>query len=533
MKRNNIFLFLIVLLSITIGYLFGSKNILNFRTLSSENKSINKLDRLITYLTSDYVDKINSDSLVSKVIEDIIDKLDPHSIYIPAEESESLSESMKGNFEGIGVQFRMLNDTIAVSRVLDGGPSKKAGLKSGDRILIADKGTLHLKGLDNKQIISKLKGSSSTPVILKVYRKKQDSIYTFNIIRGPVPLPSVNSSYMIDRNTGYIKINRFASTTYSEFRKAINELLINDLKNLILDLRGNPGGYLLPAKQIADDFLGAQKSIVIVEGNNGKRERTVSSSGGLYELGRLYILVDEESASASEVIAGAIQDNDRGLIIGRRTFGKGLVQQQMPLGEGDQIRLTTARYFTPTGRSIQRPYDFSSRSEYYAEIKNRYKNDNAASLKNKEIDNSLTFKTPQGRTVFGGGGITPDIYISNGISPNETWNNNLIRSNLIDLFVFLELDKNHKKYDFNNPARFFNNELPFKEDFLEAFKIFCIEYNLPIEINSQSEKRILNSIKSFIALQLFNENIFTRINNQNDDFVIKALEEIKSPKPIF
>ncbi|OUW75518.1 MAG: hypothetical protein CBD68_04260, partial [Flavobacteriaceae bacterium TMED208] len=190
-------------------------------------------------------------------------------------------------------------------------------------------------------------------------------------------------------------------------------------------------------------------------------------------------------------------------------------------------------YFTPTGRSIQRPYDSSSRSEYYAEIKNRYKNDNAVSFKNKEIDDSLTFKTPQGRTVFGGGGITPDIYISNSKSPHENWNNNLIGSNLIDLFVFLELDKNHKKYDFDNPARFFNNELPFKEDFLEAFKIFCKENNLPIEINSQSEKRILNSIKSFIALQLFNENIFTRINNQNDDFVIKALEEIKSPKPIF
>ena len=197
MKRNNIFLFLIVLLSITIGYLFGSKNILNFSTLNPDNKSINKLDRLITYLTSDYVDKINSDSLVSKVIEEIIDKLDPHSIYIPAEESESLSESMQGNFEGIGVQFRMLNDTIAVSRVLDGGPSKKAGLKSGDRILIADKDTLHSKGLENKQIISKLKGNSLTPVSLKVYRKKQDSIYTFNIIRGPVPLPSVNSSYCL------------------------------------------------------------------------------------------------------------------------------------------------------------------------------------------------------------------------------------------------------------------------------------------------------------------------------------------------
>ena len=402
MKRNNIFLFLIVLLSLTIGFLFGRQNNLNLPTISnSNNPSLNKLNRLITYLTSDYVDKINADSLVRVVIEDIVNKLDPHSTYIPAVQSESLSESMQGNFEGIGVQFRMLQDTIAVSRVLDGGPSKKAGLKPGDRILIADQDTLHSKELKNEQIISKLKGSSKTPVRLTVFRKKKDSIYTFDIIRGPVPLPSINSSYMIDRNTGYIKINRFAQTTYSEFRDALIGLQVQELKNLILDLRGNPGGYLLPAKQIADDFLAAQKATVIVEGNNGKRERTVSSSDGLYESGRLYLLVDEDSASASEVIAGAVQDNDRGLIIGRRTFGKGLVQQQMPLGEGDQIRLTTARYYTPTGRSIQKPYDSSNRLEYYAEVRDRYKKGEIKNNINEKINDSLIFKTPKGRTVYG------------------------------------------------------------------------------------------------------------------------------------
>tara|TARA_B110000003_G_scaffold78287_1_gene79779 strand:- start:3196 stop:4788 length:1593 start_codon:yes stop_codon:yes gene_type:complete len=529
-KRNNIFLFLIVLLSLTIGFLFGRQNNLNLPTISnSNNPSINKLNRLITYLTSDYVDKINADSLVRVVIEDIVNKLDPHSIYIPAVQSESLSESMQGNFEGIGVQFRMLQDTIAVSRVLDGGPSKKAGLKPGDRILIADQDTLHSKELKNEQIISKLKGSSKTPVRLTVFRKKKDSIYTFDIIRGPVPLPSVNSSYMIDRNTGYIKINRFAQTTYSEFRDALIGLQVQELKNLILDLRGNPGGYLLPAKQIADDFLAAQKAIVIVEGNNGKRERTVSSSEGLYESGRLYLLVDEDSASASEVIAGAVQDNDRGLIIGRRTFGKGLVQQQMPLGEGDQIRLTTARYYTPTGRSIQKPYDSSNRLEYYAEVRDRYKKGEIKNNINEKINDSLIFKTPKGRTVYGGGGITPDVYIYDNDSPNESWNRYLMGSNLIDLFVFLELDKNHKKYNFNNAPRFFNEELPFKGEFIQAFKSFCKQYNLPIQINSENENRILNSIKAFIALQLFDENTYIRITNKKDPFILRALEEIKNP----
>ncbi|MEO2099776.1 MAG: S41 family peptidase, partial [Flavobacteriaceae bacterium] len=287
MKRNTLFLSLIVLLSVAIGYLFGSRYNGSPNKSTLKHPSINKLNLLMSYLTQDYVDKINADSLVRVVIEDIVSELDPHSIYIPAVESKSLSESMQGNFEGIGVQFRMLQDSIAVSRVLKGGPSEKAGLKSGDRILMADQDTLYSKALENEQIISRLKGNSSTPVRLTVYRKKQDSIYTFDLIRGPVPLPSVNASYMIDQNTGYIKINRFSQTTYSEFRAALTELLDQDIKDLIIDLRGNPGGYLLPAKQIADDFLEDQKPIVIVEGNNGRREKTVSSSQGLFEKGGL------------------------------------------------------------------------------------------------------------------------------------------------------------------------------------------------------------------------------------------------------
>lgn len=479
----------------------------------------------MSYLTQDYVDKINADSLVRVVIEDIVSELDPHSIYIPAVESESLSESMQGNFEGIGVQFRMLQDSIAVSRVLKGGPSEKVGLKSGDRILMADQDTLYSKALENEQIISRLKGNSSTPVRLTVYRKKQDSIYTFDLIRGPVPLPSVNASYMIDQNTGYIKINRFSQTTYSEFRAALTELLDQDIKDLIIDLRGNPGGYLLPAKQIADDFLEDQKPIVIVEGNNGRREKTVSSSQGLFEKGGLTVLVDEDSASASEVIAGAIQDNDRGLILGRRTFGKGLVQQQMPLGQGDQIRLTTARYYTPTGRSIQRPYGTSTRSDYYAEVRGRYQTGEMEDPAKIPINDSLIFTTPKGRTVYGGGGITPDVYVTNADSPEEVWNRYLIGSNLIDLFVFLELDKNHKKYKFDNAPQFYNEPLPYAEEFIEAFKIFCNDYNLPLEVNEENKDDILNSIKAFIALQLFDENLYIRIINQTDPFILRALKQ--------
>ena len=299
---NTIFLILIIFLSIAIGFLFGS----NFEKSISKkygNSSINKLNKLITYLSEDYVDKINTDSLVSVVIEDIVDELDPHSVYIPAVQSKSIAESMQGNFYGIGVQFRILQDTVSVTRVLEDGPSEKAGLLAGDRILIADKDTLYQKKLTSEQIVSRLKGNSTTPVHLTIYRRKLDSIIEFDIVRGPVPLPSINASYMINNNTGYIKINRFTQTTYLEFKKNILSLINQEMKNLVLDLRGNPGGYLLPAKQIADDFLTANQPIVIVEANNGKREKTISSANGIFEKGNLFILVDEDSASASEVIA--------------------------------------------------------------------------------------------------------------------------------------------------------------------------------------------------------------------------------------
>jgi carboxyl-terminal processing protease len=526
MKRNTLYLFLIVLLSSAIGFLVGSQYLHPEAKLNFTHPSIQKLNRLMTYLTEDYVEEINTDSLVRVVIEDIVGALDPHSVYIPAQQRQALSESMRGNFEGIGVQFFKLKDTIAVVRVLEGGPSKKAGLQSGDRILLADQDTLFGKEKTNQEIISRLKGPSGTPVQLTVYRKAEDSLYTFNIARGPVPLPSVSSAYMLKEGIGYIKINRFSQTTYSEFEKSLKKLVDQELEDLILDLRGNPGGYLLPAKQILDDFLTAGKPIVIVEGNNGKRERTIASANGLFEQGGLCVLVDEDSASASEVIAGAIQDNDRGWIIGRRTFGKGLVQQQMPLGEGDQIRLTTARYFTPTGRSIQRPYDSTSREDYYAEVRARYESGEMVDPEKIHTNDSLAFTTPMGRKVYGGGGITPDFYISNESTPEEMWNQYLMYSNEVDRFVFLELDKNPNQYIFNSAAQLYNEELPYKETFITAFKKYFKERNIPYQV--KNEEDLVNPIKAFIAIQRFDENLYTRIVNEGDPFIQKALSQINS-----
>jgi|TARA_B110000285_G_scaffold230203_1_gene296344 carboxyl-terminal processing protease len=529
LKANIFFLILIILLSVAIGYLGGSHNLLNNDRPATTFASLQKLNQLITYLSNDYVDKINTDSIVGVVIEEIVNELDPHSVYIPAVQKQALTESMQGNFMGIGVSFFVVRDSIAVVRVLEGGPSQKAGLKSGDRILMVDQDTLYQKQLSSEAVVLKLKGPSKAPIELKVYRKRTDSIYSFKFKRGPVPLPSISSSYMINETTGYIKINRFSQTTFPEFRYALEKLLAQKLQNLVLDLRGNPGGYLLPAKQIADDFLVAQKPIVIVEGNNGLRELTVASSSGLFENGGLYVLVDENSASSSEIIAGAIQDNDRGFILGRRTFGKGLVQQQLPLGGGDQIRLTTARYYTPTGRSIQRPYDSTSRTDYYAEVPQRYETGEMEDESNIPKNDSLAFTTPNGRTVYGGGGIMPDYFISNQETPDELLNNYFIRSNILNRFVFLEMDANPKKYKFDNAPMFYNEPLPFKEELVQAFKKYCKENSYPITINDKNEAILINATKAYIAIQLFSENLYNRIVNEKDPFIQKALSEIETP----
>jgi carboxyl-terminal processing protease len=527
--KNNFLLLLTVTISIITGIIIGSDFFLSVK--SSKKNTTERLSKLIKYLNEDYVDNIDVDSLVGKIIKDIVDQLDPHSVYIPSSEQQQITENMQGNFVGIGVSFFMIQDTIAVVRVLEGGPSEKVGIKSGDRILIADKDTLFQKTKTSEEVVSRLKGKSNSPVDLKVYRKLDDSIYNFRIVRGSVPLPSIPAYYMLNSQTGYLKINRFSQTTFIEFNNAMKSLVDQNVNSLILDLRGNPGGYLLPAKQIADSFLSSGKPIVIVESNKGKREKTVSTNEGFFKEGVLYVLVDEQSASASEVVAGAIQDNDRGWILGRRTFGKGLVQQQMPLGKGDLIRLTTARYFTPTGRSIQRQYRNDNKEEYYAEVQSRFETGEMKDESKIPKIDSLIFKTPNGRIVYGGGGIVPDIYLSNDNSIEEEWNDLILRSNLVNRFVFLQIDKFRSKYIFRNPAKFYNEPLIDSALFLKSFKEYCQQNNFPLKI--KDDNSVINSIKAYVGLQLFDEKIYTRIINQQDPFILKALSEIKNKKAIF
>lgn len=524
--KNNIYLFVIVFLSLFLGFTIGSNLQIFTSVFPLKLNSSEKLKQFIQYVETNYVDKIDTDSLVNSMIENVVEDLDPHSVYISKEDMQQVKESMQGAFVGIGISFFMEKDTVSVVRVLKDGPSELAGIFPGDRILIADKDTLYGKNQTSPMIIKRLKGKPKTKVKLKVYRKTTQEFLEFEIERKKVAIPSVYG-YMFFEKTGYIQINRFAQTTTEEFRKIVVKLKKQGAHQLVLDLRDNPGGYLHIAEEISDTFLSKGQVVVITQSNQGKRERTIATEGGLFEEGQVYVLINNQSASASELVAGALQDNDRAWIIGRRSFGKGLVQQQMPLGAGDAVRLTTARYYTPTGRSIQRPYR-EGKASYYNEVERRYK---TGEIQNEEaipLNDSLQFKTPNGRIVYGGGGIVPDEYVPGASDLNQEWENYILRSNMVNYFAFLELDKKRELYFDVTKEDFLKNPLIQKEELLTSFRDYFEKQNIPIKV--ENEELILNSIKAYLALQLFDQETFLQILHQQDSFISKTKEIINKKK---
>jgi carboxyl-terminal processing protease len=518
--KNTFYLLVIVVLSLLIGFFWGSRSE-ELGLFSAERSSAQaKLNLLMDYVDQRYVDSLDIDALSIEVIQEIIDRLDPHTVYIPKEESQALSETMQGNFVGIGVSFYMVQDTVTIVRVLEGGPSKKAGILTGDRILIADTDTLYQKEFQIEDIVSKLKGTPDSSVNLQFYRPQNDSLFSLTMPRGTVPLKSVEAHFSVNETTGYIKINRFSQTTYEEFITALRSFDLYQTKKLILDLRDNPGGYMFPAKQIADEFLEDGNPIVITKSNNGIRQQTLATEKGGYEKGEVYVLLNEQSASAAEVLAGALQDNDRAWIVGRRSFGKGLVQQQLPLGDGDAVRLTTARYYTPTGRSIQRPYS-SDKEAYYDEVNQRYDSGEMADVAKVPVNDTLVYKTPGGRTVYGGGGITPDIYVPNNNTRAEEFDFFLLRSNLMNHFVFSTIDEDRGAYEFASEADFIATPLANTQRWIQDFKTYCKDNGLPLNI--KDTQIVGNAIKAYLGLQLFGENCYAKILTQQDVFIERAL----------
>lgn len=374
--------------------------------------STQKVDLAIAAVENLYVDNLDEGKLAENAIIGFLEKLDPHSNYMTAEEVKEMNEPLQGNFDGIGIQFNMLTDTLYVVQVIPGGPSEKVGILAGDRILQVNDTLIAGVKMKNTDVMSRLRGPKGTAVNVKVLRNKDPQLLNFKIIRDKIPIYSLDASYMVDKTTGYIKLNRFAATTYDEFRKALEKLMQQGMKNLILDLQGNGGGYLGTAIEIANEFLKQGALIVYTEGVHQKRENALATNKGDMQDGRLVVLVDESSASASEIVSGAIQDWDRGVIVGRRTFGKGLVQRPIPLPDGSMIRLTTARYYTPTGRSIQKPYENGNLDSYNKDLIDRYNRGEFISADSIHFPDSLKFKTlVDKRIVYGGGGIMPDYFV--------------------------------------------------------------------------------------------------------------------------
>lgn len=527
MQGYKKYLPLILGVAIGTGIFIGGK--LNFSDspdrLFTSNSKKDKLNRLIDYIDYEYVDEVNTDSIVDVTVNGILDNLDPHSVYIPKEDMQRVAENMKGDFVGIGVNFYTYKDTITVIRAVENGPSDKAGIIGGDRIVYANGDSIFGRSLSNDEIVNKLKGPINTKVDLKVYRRGEPELLEFTVRRDNVPIKSVDAAYKLNNKLGYIKINRFAESTFKEFKKELDKLIDLDITELVLDLRDNPGGFLAIAEQIVDEFLEDDKLILFTKNKSGKVEKSFATKRGDFEDGKVYVLIDENSASASEIVAGALQDNDKGVIVGRRSYGKGLVQREMELGDGSAVRLTVSRYYTPTGRSIQRSYE-NGNKDYYDDYFDRLDSGELLDPKKIQVADSLKFTTPKGKTVYGGGGIIPDIFVPLDNSMQNETLTFLERRGFISYFIFEELEKDRHLYDGISREEFINN-FEVTDDFVFAFQDY-------LNIRTEStitfvayHKEVKQYIKASLGDQLFGNGAFEEIINQRDlmiDEVIKYSE---------
>ncbi len=539
MNKRNLNLVLLVLISVLAGLFLG--NSIARRAQIRNNNSIlknifsvkpkNKIGEVLNLIDRQYVDTVNSDSITEELMIDLIAKLDPHSVYIPAKDLESVNSELEGSFSGIGVQFNIQNDTVMIISVINGGPSEKVGLLAGDRIITVNDTAFTGKNITNEKVMKKLRGPAKTKVILGVKRNGTNEILKFSVTRGEIPLNSVDIAYVIEKEVGLIKVNKFASTTYSEFLNAIANLRAKGVKKYIIDLRENSGGLMDQAINMANEFLPAENLIVYAQGKAYPRFDAKSDGKGSCIKNPVIVLIDEFSASASEIFAGTIQDNDRGLIIGRRSFGKGLVQQQMPLSDGSALRLTVARYYTPSGRSIQKPYIRGKSDDYERDLMDRFLHGEFFSADSIHNSDSLIYKTKSGKIVYGGGGIMPDIFVARDTNQYTPYLTKIINYGYLYQYAFKYTDQNRQKLKTFKTWSDMNEYLS-KQTLLEDFVKFAegkgVAANMK-EINI-SKKFILHLLKAYITRNILGDEGFYPLFFQQDETVIKALEEIRKIK---
>jgi carboxyl-terminal processing protease len=487
-----------------------------------------KINSALYYVLNDYVDSVPVGEINEDVIPAILKNLDPHSVYIPAEDFQKYNEPLTGNFSGIGVLFNMNEDTVAIIRPVPNGPSEMVGIQAGDRIVEVEGTVVAGVKMDSDEIVSMLKGEKGTPVNLKIKRRGEPELIEFEIIRDDIPIYSVDVHYMIDDQIGYVKISSFAQTTYKEFIKAVEELKAQGMKKIIVDLRNNGGGIMEAAIKISDQFLEDGRLIVYTAGRSRPRKNDYATSKGLLKQDDVVILIDESSASASEILAGAIQDNDRGLIIGRRSFGKGLVQEQMTFSDGSAIRLTVAKYYTPTGRSIQKPYD-EGREEYYNDISYRFLHGEFENEDSISFSDSLKFITPGGRVVYGGGGIMPDVFVPVDTTFYSPLLSRVTNLGLTHRFAFQYTDLHRDQLqEMTTPAEI--NAYLDDQELISDFIEFANTMNLKVvqEELEISGEYILTQIKAYIARNIIDNEGFYPIIREVDNTLNVAIDTLSA-----
>ena len=528
MKSRNVALIIIasVVTGIAVGTFFTRRLLTPY--LNVINVSTNKVGDLLHIVDEMYVDSVNVDDMVEQVMPQVLKELDPHSMYIPAKDLEDTNAELKGSFSGIGVQFTIQSDTVHINSVIKGGPSEKVGLMAGDRIISVDDSAYVGKVVTNEETMRRLKGPKGTQVKLGIHRQGEKHPLSFTIIRGDIPIKSVDAAYMITPTLGYVRINKFGETTYPELLIALASFGQHDCQGIIVDLRGNTGGYMAAAIQMVNEFLPKNRLIVYTEGRNSPREEYRSNGRGNVQQMPVIVLVDETSASASEIFVGAIQDNDRGTIIGRRTFGKGLVQQPFEFRDGSAMRLTVARYYTPAGRCIQKPYTKGKDKEYDMDLVTRYEHGEFFSQDSIHQDETSIFRTSIGRPVYGGGGIMPDIFVPQDTSDYTSYYKMAAMRGLLVKFAFDYTDHNRPRMIDFTDAQTLEKYLQ-RQGLLEQFARYANERGLKRRNNMLYRSRALfeESLYGNIIYNMLGMEEYLKYLNATDPAVLRAVEVLE------
>lgn len=489
-----------------------------------------KLNTIFDLIESEYVDEIGIDSLVELSLPSILKNLDPHTVYIPKSDLEKVNRDLLSSFFGIGVSFQIIDDSVRIVEVIAGGPSERVGLLPGDKIIAVDGDDMTGSKVTNEDVFSRLRGDKDTEVVVTVKRNSSEEPLDFTIVRGEIPSTSVDASYMINDSTGFVRLSKFAVNTFSEFYQAIGQLRAEGAKNFIIDLRGNGGGLLDQAILISNELLQPRRTIVSVRGRNKRaNENWLADGTGSLTDGQIVVLVDEFTASSSEIVAGAIQDNDRGLIVGRRTFGKGLVQRQIDLADSSQIRLTVQRYYTPSGRSIQKDFERGNSDQYEKEVIERFSNGEIFSADSAKFDQNNVFETVNGRKVYGGGGILPDVFVPSDTAGLTSYYFKVSDAGLISKFAYEYADLNRDELSKAKNVDELLSKLPSKEVLLYDFVKYASQAGIAPRwyyINISSNL-IVNQLRALIARDILGMNAYFELANKNDSAVIEALRQIK------